>query len=168
MKKAPLFIALFGLSLSAGFWPDFSFSYEHGKGNIDNTFLRDNSKGIVLDTQTGKIYYDAKPSPQLSWKDAQQYCEDLRYLGLKNWRLPSKKEMRSLLELSRRDVTVKHAFRHIKPAIYWSATKDRRNEAWYFDFELGRYWVNDMDKHFHAICVADKNASKKQVEHSTP
>jgi len=153
MKKIFALSALSIAVLYGGFWPDFSFAYEHGKGNVDKNFVRDDKQQIVLDKKEKKFYYDAKPSGKMDWHDAVQYCEKMDYLGYTKWQLPTKEEMRSLLELSRRDVTVKHAFKHVQKGIYWSSTKDRKNEAWYFDFELGRYFVTDMDKKFYALCV---------------
>jgi len=156
MKKILPFFLFSMLSIHAGFWPDFSFSYEHGEGNIDKNFVRDKSNKIVLDKRSQKFYYDAKPSPKLTYQEAIHYCQKMNYLGYTKWRVPTKEEMRSLLELSRRDITIKHAFKHVKPAIYWSSTKDRDKEAWYFDLDLGRYWVADMQKKFHVLCVGEK------------
>ena len=140
--------------LDAGFWPDFSFAYTHGEGHKDSNFVRDNTKKVVMDKHTGKLYYDAAISSEMTWNQAKEYCTDMRYLGLE-WRLPTKEEMRSLLELSRQKPTVKHVFKSVIPAIYWSSTEDRKTEAWYFDFDLGRYFVADKAKRYHALCVTE-------------
>ena len=144
--------------LHGGFWPDFSFAYDRSDDNsrMDRNFVRDNQKEVVLDTKHHKIYYDAKPLAPMSYDDALKTCENLAYLGYTKWRLPTKEEMRSLLELSRRGVTVKHAFKNIQKGIYWSATKDGDKEAWYFDFDLGRYFVDDRHKKYRVICVGEQ------------
>ncbi len=148
------FLLTFSL-LHGGFWPDFSFAYDRSDDNthVDKNFVRDNKKEVVLDKKHHKIYYDAKSLGQMTYDDAVKTCEKLAYLGYTNWRLPTKEEMRSLLELSRHGVTVKHAFRNIQKDIYWSATKDGDKEAWYFDFDLGRYFVDDRHKKYRVICV---------------
>ena len=91
----------------------------------------------------------------MDYDKAVKTCQRLGYLGYTAWRLPTKEEMRSLLELSRRSATVKHAFKNIQKAIYWSATKDGKKEAWYFDFDLGRYFVDDRNKKYRVICVGE-------------
>jgi len=157
MKKI-IFVLSFSLvTLHSGFWPDFSFAYERGdSGKIDKNFVRDDSKKIVLDQKDHKIYYDAKPSPKMNYDDALKYCEKMDYLGYTSWRVPNKEEMRSLLELSRRKITVKHAFKNVQEGIYWSSTTDRYNDAWYFDFDLGRYSTAEKSKKFYLFCVGEK------------
>ncbi len=155
------YICPFLLTLSllhGGFWPDFSFAYDQSDDNsrVDRNFVRDDKKEVVLDKKHNKIYYDSKPFGPMSYDEALKTCERLDYLGYMNWRLPTKEEMRSLLELSRRGVTVKHAFQNIQKGIYWSASKDGDKEAWYFDFDLGRYFVDDRHKKYRVICVDEQ------------
>jgi len=153
MKKIFILSTLCIAMLYGGFWPDFNFAYEHGKGNVDKNFVRDDKQKIVLDKKDKKFYYDAKPSGKMNYRDAVHYCEKMDYLGYTKWQLPTKDEMRSLLELSRQDITIKHAFRNVQKGIYWSSTKDKKKKAWYFDFDLGRYFVTDASKKFYALCV---------------
>ena len=157
MKKI-VFILTFALvTLHSGFWPDFSFAYERGDSDkIDKNFVRDNTQQVVLDKKGHKIYYDAKPSLKMNYDDALKYCEKMDYLGYMSWRVPNKEEMRSLLELSRRKITVKHAFKNVQEGIYWASTTDRYNDAWYFDFDLGRYSTAEKNKHFYVLCVGEK------------
>ena len=156
MKKTMILAALSFVTLYAGFWPDFSFAYTHGKGHVDKNFVRDNTRGIVLDKKNRKFYYDANASKKMTYDEAVKYCQNMDYLGYKKWRLPTKEEMRSLLELSRQKPRVKHAFKNVQKGIYWASTKDRLGNAWYFDFDLGRYYVADTDKKFYALCVGSE------------
>lgn len=157
MKKIIFLLSFTLVTLHSGFWPDFSFAYERDDSDkIDKNFVRDDSKQVVLDQKDHKIYYDAQPSPKMNYDDAVKYCEKMDYLGYTSWRVPSKEEMRSLLELSRRNITVKHAFKNIQEGIYWSSTTDRRDDAWYFDFDLGRYSTAEKNKHFYVLCVGEK------------
>ena len=156
MKKSIFVVTLSFATLYGGFWPDFSFAYGHGDGHVDKNFVRDNNRSIVLDKKNHKFYYDAKLSPKMTYDDAINYCKNLDHLGYTKWRVPTKEEMRSLLELSRRDITVKHAFKNVQKGIYWSSTKDRHHEAWYFDLDLGRYFVTDRDKKFYVLCVGSE------------
>ena len=157
MKKTVLILTFALVTLHSGFWPDFSFAYNRGDSdNIDKNFVRDDSKQVVLDQKDQKIYYDAKPSEKMSYANAVKYCKTMDYLGYTAWRVPSKEEMRSLLELSRRKITVKHAFKNVQQGIYWASTTNRHGDAWYFDFDLGRYSTADKSKQFYVLCVGEK------------
>ena len=157
MKKIIFLLSFTLLTLYGGFWPDFSFAYDRSDSdNIDKNFVRDNTQQVVLDKKNHKIYYDAKASSKMTYDDAQKYCEKMDYLGYTSWRVPTKEELRSLLELSRRKITVKHAFKNVQQGIYWASTTDRYNKAWYFDFDLGRYSTTEKSKKFYVLCVGEK------------
>lgn len=156
MFKIGFILLLLSTIVSAFFMPTFSF----GNGNsnkVDKNFERDNRTKIVLDKKESKIYYDSTPSPKMSFEDAQMFCKKTNYLGYKGWRVPTKEEYISLLELSRSNMTVKHAFQNVQSAIYWSSTPDRFNEAWYFDFDLGRYSTHKRDNKHYTLCVLNLN-----------
>jgi len=130
-------------------------SYGKGSGRVDKNFTRDDNRSVVIDQKNRKMYTDGKPSEKLTYHDAIAYCEKLSFAGYSDWKLPSKEELKSLLELSRRDLNVKHAFKNVQEGIYWSATKDRHNSAWYVDFDLGRYSTADYDHLYYVLCVRD-------------
>lgn len=152
MIKKVLLLFYLCTALPAFFMPTFSF----GGGDsdkVDKNFERDDRTQIVLDKKNSKIYYDLTPSAKMSFEDAGAFCKKIDYLGYKGWRVPTKEEYISLLELSRRNMTVKHAFKNVKRGIYWSSTPDRFNEAWYFDFDLGRYSTHKRDNKHYTLCV---------------
>lgn len=152
MVKIGLISVILSGALSAFFMPAFSF----GGGDsdkVDANFERDNKTEIVLDKKEAKIYYDAAPSPQMNFEEAQAFCKNINYLGYKEWRTPTKEEMITLLELSRTKVSVKHAFKNVQEGLYWSATEDKFNEAWFVDFDLGRYSTNKRDNKYYTLCV---------------
>ena len=157
MIKTALGLTLSAVILSAWF-PNLTFGsgsgderYEH----IDKSFVRDANKEVVLDTKKSKMYYDAKPANRMHFYAAWENCQKMDHLGHNDWRVPSKDELRSLLELSRRSVTVKHAFKNVLEEKYWSSTEDRVNQSWYFDFDLGRYSTDRNSKMYRSMCVRD-------------
>ena len=156
MKKTLLFTTLSFVTLYGGFWSNLSFAYGHGKGHVDKNFVRDENRSVVWDIKHHKFYYDATPSEKMHFTDALNYCNKMEYLGYREWRVPTKEEMRSLLELSRREIRVKHAFKYVQKGIYWSSTEDRLHKVWYFDFDLGRYFVAKKDKKFYVLCVGSE------------
>ena len=151
MKKVIPLMILTTLLASASIFA--SMSYKSGSGRVDKNFVRDDEKGIVKDLKNHKIYYDAKASKKMIYSDALAYCSTMTYLGYKDWKLPTIDELKSLAELSRRDLSVKHAFKNVQEGIYWSSTKDRHDEAWYVDFDLGRWSTASYDHTNYALCV---------------
>lgn len=152
MIKAASSLVLLTTLSSAFFMPTFSFG-GGDSDNVDKNFERDDRTKIVLDKKHSKIYYDSTPSPKMSFEEAQTFCKNIDYLGYKEWRVPTKEEYISILELSRRNMTVKHAFKNVQSDIYWSSTPDRFNEAWYFDFDLGRYSTHKRNNKHYTLCV---------------
>ncbi|MFA6191600.1 MAG: DUF1566 domain-containing protein [Sulfurimonas sp.] len=152
MVKVSLILVMLSSLVFGFFMPTFSF----GGGDsdkIDTNFERDNRTEIVLDKKESKIYYDGDSSSQMNFEDAQAFCKKSDFLGYKEWKVPTKEEYVSMLELSRSHITVKHAFKNIQKGIYWSATEDRFNEAWFVDFDLGRYSTGKKDDKHYALCV---------------
>jgi len=141
------------MAFGGGFISNMSFSYGGDSGKMDKNFVRDNEKEVVKDLKSGMIYYDAAPSSKMDYNKAVAYCSDLSYLDHTDWKLPTKEELKAILELGRRDLNVKRAFKNIQEGIYWSSTKDRRSEAWYVDFDLGRYSTADYDRNYYVLCV---------------
>lgn len=160
MIKVGLALVLTTAIASAWFAPRLGLGHKDSN-NIDKTFVRVDKKEVVIDTIRNKMYYDSTPLEKMNFSQAGKTCQKMEYLGYKNWRVPSKEELRSILELSRRGVTVKHAFKNIKEDIYWSSTEDNYKKAWYFDLDLGRYGSRKQSKEFYVFCVRDFNKSAK-------
>lgn len=154
MMKTVLLLGLTTSIALAWFAPRLGLGHDDSN-NIDKSYVRDDKKEVVVDTKHNKMYYDAAPLGKMSFPKAQKRCEKMNYLGHTNWRVPSKKELRSLLENSRRGVTIKHAFKHVQEDLYWSGTPDRYDKAWYFDFDLGRYGSREQKHEFNLFCVRD-------------
>jgi len=140
----------------AWFVPTFSFGYNNNDStNVDKDFLRDERKAIVIDKLHSKTYYDSQPTEKMHFFAAWDYCKKLSFNGHKDWRVFTKEEAVSLLELSRPNLSVKHAFKNVKEERYWTSTRDRFEEAWYIDFDLGRYSTQKENYKYRTICVRD-------------
>ena len=156
MIRIGLTLVLSAVIASAWFMPTMSFGVnDNDNTNIDKNFVRDAGKEIVVNEQTSKMYSDVKPSKRMHFFAAWDYCQKMELAGFSDWRVISKDEAKNLLELSRTKVTVKHAFRNVKKETYWTSTKDRYNQAWYVDFDLGRYSTKKETYKYRAICVRD-------------
>jgi len=136
---------------------NFSFAYGGDSDKVDKNFMRDNDKKIVLDSKNKKIYNDSTPSSKMDYDSAISYCEKMDYLGYSDWRVPTKEELIFLLELSRSHISIKHAFKNVQQGIYWASTKDRYRDAWYIDFDLGRYNTATYDHKYYVLCIKNVN-----------
>lgn len=154
MKKVAL-IVLFSAVTASAFFPRMSFGQRGDSRNIDENFMRDDNRSIVIDQKNKKMYSDTQPSQRVTFGAAERYCQKMTFQTYTDWRVPTKNELRSLLNNRRRDVTIKHAFKNVKDSIYWSSTLARHHKGWYFDFDLGRYGKRDVKKRFHVFCVRD-------------
>ena len=157
MIKTALLLTLTSIMASAWFMPTMSFGYgdDNDTTNVDKSYVRDDKQEIVLDSSSKMVYYDSTPSPKMHFFKAWEYCQKMDYLGKKDWRVPSKDELRSLLELSRRTINVKHAFKNVKEEKYWTSTEDKYEQAYYIDFDLGRYSTDKYTDKYRVICVRD-------------
>jgi hypothetical protein len=79
--------------------------------------------GTVLDTKTGLTWMRAPIDNPLDWVSANTYCTDLTFGGSSDWRLPTIKELATLIDDSRMGPAVDpDAFPAMPSASFWSAT----------------------------------------------
>jgi hypothetical protein len=73
------------------------------RGNPDygvNDFVN-NGDGTITDQATGLTWMQSDSGAGLDWEDALTYCSSLDYAGFEDWRLPSAKELHSIVDYSR-------------------------------------------------------------------
>lgn len=100
-----------------------------------NRFL-DNGDGTVTDSETGLMWTtDANLfSTTKTWQEAIDYCKNLSIEGYSGWRLPSVKELLSLIDYATYNpaLPADHPFLNVQPSYYWSSTAYASNPycAW--------------------------------------
>ncbi|GEM_PF-1659151 len=57
--------------------------------------------GIAKDSATGLTWQD--DSARVDWYEAKQYCKDLRLGGFKDWRVPNRFELTTLIDSTKKD-----------------------------------------------------------------
>lgn len=70
-----------------------------GLRSIIKETRKDNSEPVIIDSRTGLMWSGNVPPAQMTYGDANKYVKNLRLAGYDDWRLPSKDEIESLLEL---------------------------------------------------------------------
>jgi hypothetical protein len=141
--------------------PGQSFYGQDGNYQGPQAAYRDNGDGTVTDLNTGLMWQqdDSHNSSGYSWKGAVSYCRRLTLGNHKDWRLPSVRELSSLVTLGGRssadpaiDTTY---FPGCVSNYYWSSTPyvHAAHYSWgvYFDFGLVGY--GDRSYPYNVRCV---------------
>ena len=93
-------------------------------GLIYQRFI-DNNDGTITDKSTGLIWQKENSEKKMVWKQALEYCEDLRLNDHSDWRLPNVEELRSIIDFSKCNPAINTNFFPNTIAtrtFYWSST----------------------------------------------
>ncbi|MEA3315587.1 MAG: DUF1566 domain-containing protein [Campylobacterota bacterium] len=140
--------------------------YQRG---IKRSFTRDDTKQIVTDNVTGLIwqdepynetidgdyYWESTPNGKLqTWEGAKSYCSTLSFANSSDWRLPTVKELLSIVDNSKNNPAIFDGFENIKSSAYWSSQeyKESSSYAWGVDFGSGYSGYGKSDT-FYVRCV---------------
>lgn len=113
--------------------------------------------GQVQDRLTG-LYWSADANPAeypLTWVEALDAVAQLNrdnYLGANDWRMPNRRELRSLVDhqTARPPLPYGHPFRNVFSGWYWSSTSYAGNpaHAWYVHMDGARMFYGGKDQSF--------------------
>jgi hypothetical protein len=93
------------------------------RGEQPGSFYTDNGDGTVTDISTGLMWQQAGFSKAKTWEQALAYCEDLNLGGYTDWRMPTFKELQSLVDFSRYNPAIDTTyFPDTALSYYWSST----------------------------------------------
>jgi hypothetical protein len=113
--------------------------------------LIDNGDGTVLDTGTGLMWQAAAPEPY-TWAKALSYCENLSLGEQSDWRMPTIKELDSIVDLSRSNPTINtDFFPDAVGSVYWSSTTWNlaADTAWCMDLYNGSdFLTSKIDSYY--------------------
>jgi hypothetical protein len=114
------------------------------------------SPAVTLDRITG-LTWEAQPVKQdYSWADASALCDAATTGGHQDWRLPTRIELISLLDVTVSEPTIdSSAFPACESSLYWSSTPSagfpNRYEA--IDFQVGYGYADTAGELHFARCV---------------
>jgi hypothetical protein len=116
----------------------------------------DASCEVVTDAGLGLMWQRPSNSAQHDWPGALAYCEGLSHAGFDDWRLPSIKELMTIvLDTAVQPAIDTGMFGTVPVAAYWSSTPRREQpaDAYVVDFALGTTYSTAMTSAQHARCV---------------
>ena len=137
---------------------------------LSPTCYRDNDKNVVIcnDKKLGRLMWqDEKQGFKVTWDEAQKYCKTLSLAGYKDWRLPTRMELLSIMEKSRYNPAINKAFKNVAYETndkgeknygwYWSSTESAggSSNAWIVDFKDGDISWSDVYNSRFVRCVRD-------------
>ncbi len=120
--------------------------------------------GVVTDSVTNLEWQDDYSDipyavKDTTWTDAIGYCEALRLDG-KDWRLPNKKELLSIVDYSTYYPSISSVFQATIPSRYWSSTTYVDPDiyapftwAWFVSFSDGKTTIFHKDYSYYVRCV---------------
>ena len=94
-----------------------------------------------------------------NWHGAITYCNNLTFGGYSDWRLPDKKELFSITDVTRYDLAIKSEFQNVS-TYYWSSSTRANNSggAWLVEFSKGQSGNNNKNLSYNLVrCVRDSN-----------
>lgn len=112
----------------------------------------DQGNGTVFDDESGLTWQQSDDGITRTWQEALEYSENLALANCTNWRLPNRKELRSLVDRTRRDPAIDPIFNSHSDN-YWTSTPSNWffNRIWSVDFYRGRTELSHPLNDFHYI-----------------
>jgi len=112
--------------------------------------------GGVLDNVTGLMWQRRVDSITMTFDDANARCDRLEVGGYRDWRLPSRIELVSILDLAEIQPSIdRDAFARTPSDWFWtsSVASDSPTEAWYVYFYFGYAKTDERRSRFSVRCV---------------
>ncbi len=111
----------------------------------------DNKDNTVTDSKTGlqwikdHVALGGKFTDRMDYKEAEAECGKLNVGGVKDWRLPTREELLSIVDLTRFNPAVDPIFINTKSSAYWTSTTyaDYTGYAWFVSFYIGYVYYDD-------------------------
>jgi len=132
----------------------------HYQTGVDSSYSRANE--IVTDNITGLMWQDNAEvtTTKKEWDLATSYCQSLSLSSYTDWRLPTIKELQTIISLSKSFPSIDNTFKKIASTtnIYWSSSEATKltNEAWSVRFNYGYTMHLNKDERHYVRCVRDK------------
>uniref|UniRef100_UPI0040478F16 Lcl C-terminal domain-containing protein n=1 Tax=Aliarcobacter sp. TaxID=2321116 RepID=UPI0040478F16 len=125
---------------------------------IEAKIYRDGSKNIVIDNEAKLMWVDDVSVIKIlhEHEDAINYCENLSYLGLTNWRLPNIEEFELVVDKKNTKNYINRAFKYNVPDGYWAYKAHWRTLWFYADymhFVSGTAYFDSRHKKKYIRCV---------------
>ena len=118
---------------------------------------------VMRDVKTGLVWQDTSESAnwkkRKTWDIAKAYCADLTLAGKSDWRLPTIKELQTIVNNKYHHTNIIKGFKHASPyPRHWSSSQYVSDDkvAWYVAFGDGETRYSYKSKKMLVRCVRGK------------
>lgn len=127
---------------------------------LNGEIYRNSPQQIVVDEENRLVWQDTKDTIQnkKKQKDALEYCENLNFASYSNWRLPTSKEYKTIVDKKNFKTNINSAFKYNLRDSYWSSTTHWRTFWFYADymfFVSGTVYYDNREKKKYVRCIRD-------------
>ena len=125
------------------------------------SYSRDDAKEIVTDNTTGLVWQDDEEAKTVTknWEDAKAYCQALTLGGYSDWRLPTIRELKTIVDRGRYYPAINPSFQNVVSDHYWSSTTyaSYTDGAWDVNFYYGYddWYVKSNTNYVRCVRSAD-------------
>jgi len=138
---------------------------QDGAYSINPMSFTDNGNGTVTDNNTGIMWQQADDGVTRTWDQAVSYCDGLTLASHSDWRLPSKKELISIVDYDipypgpTINTTYFKGISFYWSAFYWSSTTfvNDATIARGVSFDMGDVYENYKSDSGHVLCVCGRH-----------
>lgn len=117
------------------------------------------SSSVVKDERNAIYWQDTEASKVSSedWDDAELYCNKLVLNGMEKWRLPTFRELLSIVDYKLVHPAINPLFSYTNEGTYWTSTdfSPTPARAWTIDFRTGETYYNYKTTNHAVRCVRD-------------
>ena len=144
---------------------------------VNNKFIRSDVKEIVFDKKSKLMWQDDESVSSItkpwltqsnfdnanyadtSGDTATTYCSELVLADFEDWRLPTRKELQTLLNYANVEPAIHSVFLNTSSDRYWTSTNYVKYDyyAWGIYFDSGRESFISKDANYYIRCVREKN-----------
>lgn len=145
------------------------------------TFI-DNGDGTISDKNSGLIWQKQSDNLEYSWSDAEKYCTELKLSIYSDWRVPTRRELISILDFGKVDPSINSLF---FPGLidgqsnhYWSSTTLPDDRHWNVNFffsssrtsettDNGEYFIRCVTGHESESASFNDNGNGTVTDNTT-
>jgi hypothetical protein len=117
-----------------------------------DTFIADNRTTLIWEVKTAE-----NKNNRYTYEEAEIYCDQLTLGGYTDWRLPTIKELNSILDVNTYNPSIDtYYFRNTVASLYWSSTAYAYiydDYAWGINFRHGLVYYISVLSDFYVRCV---------------
>jgi hypothetical protein len=118
--------------------------------------------GTVIDQATGLMWTQATVATDKTWAEAVKAAAAVDLGGFTDWRLPTRKELLTLVDDTRFNPAINTDLFQCDPSRYWSSTVDAESPsdyAWYVLFDDGCSFLSYQDSQARVRAVRSVSPS---------